>query len=184
MLNRDQALILIKKYLQDKENIKKAYAAEAILKRMAEMLNKNEELWSLTGLLHNIDYEYTEGDPKERGNLSEKLLSNLLPKDGVNAIKADNYVHTDYVPVTSLDRVLIATVTFLGLFFYIKRNYPDKKTTDITLPFFYNKFNDPNFGQRFNRNRIKIITNIGLSVEDFLKISLDSLNEINKEIDF
>ena len=115
MLSRNEAINILQRFLINDENIKKSYAAEAILKNIAKFLNKDQELWARVGLLHNIDYEMTKGDPEKRGVLAETFLKDLLPDEGINAIKADNYIHTDYVPVTSLDRVTIATISFLGL---------------------------------------------------------------------
>ena len=80
MLDRNEAFILIKKYLRNRNSIRISLAAEAILKELAKKLYKNEELWGLTGLLHNIDYEYTLNDPEKRGVISSQILDGLLPK--------------------------------------------------------------------------------------------------------
>ena len=104
MINRDEAFVILKKYLKDPDNIKYSLAVEAVLKELARILYRDEELWSLTGLLHNLDYEYTRGELEKRGNLSSQLLGGLLPENAVNAIRANNYMHTDYIPTTSLDK--------------------------------------------------------------------------------
>ena len=63
MINREEAFILLRKYLKDEESIKYSLAVEAVLKEMAKILYRDEELWGLTGLLHNLDYEYTPANP-------------------------------------------------------------------------------------------------------------------------
>ena len=114
MITRDEAFVLIKKYLRHEDNIRKSLAVEAILREIAKKLERNADLWGLTGLLHNIDYEYTSTEPESRGVLSAQLLEDLLPEKAVNAIKANNYTHTDYIPTTSLDKSLMAaSVNFL-----------------------------------------------------------------------
>jgi len=116
MINREEAFALLKKYLSRNDKMMKhSLAVEAIMKEMAGRLDKDAELWSLTGLLHDLDYEYTQKELEKHANLSAQILEGLLPERGVNAIKAHNYMHTDYIPTTSLDKALIAADAFSGL---------------------------------------------------------------------
>ena len=115
MITRDEAINLIKKYLKQEENIKHSLCLEIILREMAKRLNRDVNQWGLTGLLHNIDYEYTLGDPGKIGKLSSQILEGLLPDKSVNAIKANNYMHTDYIPTTTLDKSLIAADAMIKL---------------------------------------------------------------------
>jgi len=180
MLTRDQAFVLIKKYIKDQDNIKHALAVEAILRKMAELLEKDEELWGLTGLLFNLDYEYSSGNPEERGMLAAQLLTDLLPENGINAIKANNYMHTDYIPITSLDKSLIATVAGVGLIFTIARSIPSKKIGDIDLSLALAKFNNDSFAKRYNRKRILLCEDIGMQLDFFLNLCLEVMKEIPK----
>ena len=184
MIDRKQAFVLIKKYLKDKDNIRLALAVEAILKKTAELLEKDEELWGITGLLHNLDYEYCAGNPEQRGVLSSQLVDGLLFEDGVNAIKANNYMHTDYIPVTSIDKTLIAAVTAAGLISSIVRATESKKISDVTLEQVVTKFNDSNFVLRHNRNRILLCEDIGMQLEFFLNLCLEEMKKISDELGF
>lgn len=182
MLSREEAFVLIKKYLRDPENIKHSIAVEAILRDIAKRLERNEELWGLTGLLHNLDYEYNAENPENRGTLTAQLLDGLLPESGVNAIKANNYMHTDYIPTTSLDKALIATDTVTRLIFAITKSMPSKNLTDLNLMILVEKFRDQNFAQRYNRNRIKLCNDLGIKTEAFLKLSLFILKENSEKL--
>jgi len=183
MISREEAIELLNKYLKDKENLKKAVAAEAIMRKIAKRLNRNEELWGITGLLHNIDYEYTEDNLEERGSLSFQLITGLIPDAGVNAIMGTNYVYTEYVPVRSIDKALIAIVTLIKLIFKIIKSTSSQKISDVDLPIMYEKFKDTNFNERNDQKRIELINDIGINEQEFLKISLDALKEISDEID-
>ncbi len=182
MLRRTQAIALLKKYIHDDSMIKKSLASEAILKNLAKRFHKDDELWSLTGLLHNIDYEYTSENPEDRGILSEKILSGLIKEEGVNAIKGNNYLHTEYSPVTSLDRSLIATSEITNFIFEIIKfcEKNDKKVIDIQL--MIKKYKDSDFAVNVIRNRIKVITDVGLNLEEFFKISLKSIIDIKDQL--
>ena len=131
MINREEALVIVKKYLHDKDSIRQSLAVEAILREMAKRLGRDEELWGLAGLLHNIDYEFTTREPEKRGNLSGQLLEGLLPERAVNAIKSNNYIYTEQIPITSLDKALIATEALVGLIFVTVSLTSNKKLNEI-----------------------------------------------------
>jgi len=184
MINRKEAFVLLKRYLKNQNSIRYSLAVEALMRELASRLQKDEELWGLTGLLHNLDYEYTDGEPEKRGILSAQLLEGLLPENGVNAIKANNYMQTSYIPITSLDKSLIAADAITGLIFAIVSSTPSKKLHDVDLDTLVKKFNDPNFATGYNRSRVKLCTDIGIDLEIFLAISLRTLKRISDDLGF
>ena len=110
MICREEALVLLRKYIKDQDLINKSFAVEALLRELSKKLQKDEELWGLVGLLYNLDYQYTSLDPGKRGSLSAEILEGLIPENAVNAIKANNYMYTSYIPTTTLDKSLISVV--------------------------------------------------------------------------
>ncbi|HER45412.1 MAG TPA: HDIG domain-containing protein, partial [Thermoplasmatales archaeon] len=63
-MTRDEALPLLNKNLRT-ENLKKhSFAVEAILEDMAKKLGEDSQLWGLTGLLHDLDYDFTKNEPE------------------------------------------------------------------------------------------------------------------------
>jgi predicted hydrolase (HD superfamily) len=182
MINREEAIVLLKKYLRDEDNIKYSLAVEAVIREIAKKLDRNEDLWGLTGLLHNIDYEYTINEPEKRGTLSAQLLEGLLPDRAVNAIIANNYMHTDYIPITSLDKTLIAVDTAIGLVIATVRSMPSKKIADVDLITIINKFNDPSFFTGYSRNKIQLCEDVGIELKLFFKLLLDTLNKMSDEL--
>jgi len=177
MIDRNQAIVLIRKYLKDEDLIKHSIATEAILKKIARILGKDEDLWSLTGLLHNLDYEYTSGETEKRGIVTAQLLEGLLPENCVNAIKATNYMHSDYVPSTSLDKSLIATVAIADFILAVARSTPSKNLSEININTLVTKLNDPAFTDKYVRSRILLCTDVGIDLKDFLQLSLNTLKE-------
>ncbi|MCJ7570609.1 MAG: hypothetical protein MUO82_01860 [Candidatus Thermoplasmatota archaeon] len=182
MLGRDQAVILVEKYLKELDNIRLAFAVEAILRKIAEIYDKDQELWGITGLLHNFDYEYCEGNLQNRGKISAQILDGIIPEKSVNAIKANNYIYNDYLPITSLDKCLIAAVTSAELIMYIASNSSSKKLSDVSLPLVITKFNDSSFASKLNRSRINLCEDVGIDLKSFLELCLNALNEISDEL--
>ncbi|MGB4330452.1 MAG: HD domain-containing protein, partial [Dethiobacteria bacterium] len=68
-MEREEALRLIKQEVKTKNLIKHMLAAEAVMRRLAEELGQDEELWALTGLLHDLDYDRTMDQPEQHGLL-------------------------------------------------------------------------------------------------------------------
>jgi len=182
MINREEAFILLKKYIRDENNLRQSFAVEAVLREIAKRLDRDEELWGLTGLLHNLDYEYTSSDPEKRGTLSAQLLEDLLPERGVNAIRANNYMYTDYIPISSLDKSLIAADATTGFVIATAHSMPSKKIAAVDFEILIKKFNDPSFATRYKRNKIQLCIDIGIELEVFLELVLNTLKQISDKL--
>jgi len=183
MINRDESFALLGKYLKDDKLLKHSLAVEAILVKMARKFDEDERLWGLTGLLHDLDYEHTQGNPEKHAKVSAQILEGLIPRDAVNAIKAHNYMHTNYIPITNLDKTLIAADAVSGLIIATALVMPSKKLFEVELKTLLNKFRDNSFARGCSRNRIKLCLDIGISQEMFLELSLNALKEISDKLD-
>lgn len=182
MITRTEALTLLKNYLQDDKLRKHSFAVEAIMKETASNLNKDVHLWGIVGLLHDIDYEYTQNNPNEHGNVSAELLKDLLPPQAINAIKAHNYIHTGYLPTNYLDKALIAADAVSGLIIATALVMPHKKLEEVKPISLMKKMNDSSFAKNIDRKRIKLCQDLQLELDDFLTISLKSLQNIHEEL--
>lgn len=183
MINRSEAITLLHNYLQDDKLRKHSYAVEAIMLELANQLNEDKNLWGLVGLLHDIDYEYTQNNPQEHGNISAELLNDLLPTEAINAIKGHNYIHTGYLPTTYLDKALIAADAVSGLIIASALVMPNKKLSEVKISTLKKKEKDSSFAKGCDRKRIQLCQDLELSLDDFLKISLSAMKKIHKELD-
>jgi predicted hydrolase (HD superfamily) len=181
MINREEAIILVSHYIKDKELIRNSFAVEAILKELAKKLKKDELLWSLTGLLYNLDYEYIGYELDKRGNLSSKLLYGLLPENAINAIMSNNFTHTNVIPTTTLDKALISSDAVKDLIFIVAQSTPSNNLKDVDFDTLFNKFIDNNFAVNVNRNKIRLCIDFGIELESFLKISLNTLKQLSEK---
>jgi putative nucleotidyltransferase with HDIG domain len=182
MIIRDQQTELLKKYLKSDNLIKHSLAVEAILIALAKRLNKPEEIWAATGLLHDLDYDFTKTEPHKHATMSSQILEGILPKEIIDAIKSHNFRHTDKTPVTSLDKALIAADAVSGLVIATALIIPTKKLKDVQLPTLINKFKDISFARNCDRKRIDLCLDFGLQRNEFLNISLQALTSIDKDL--
>jgi putative nucleotidyltransferase with HDIG domain len=56
-MNRDQALALVREYIKNESLIRHMFSVEACMRFYAEKFGEDVELWGLTGLLHDFDWE-------------------------------------------------------------------------------------------------------------------------------
>ena len=183
LISREEAITLLNKYINTKKLIQHSLAVEAIMKEMANQLEEDQNIWSLVGLLHDLDYSYTQQNPEKHANMSATILQGLLPDKGINAIKAHNYIHTDYMPTTDLDKSLLAADAVSGFIIAVALVMPSKKINDVKNESLIKKFNDKSFAKNCNRNKINLCLDLGIKLEDFLELSLNELTKISVELD-
>jgi putative nucleotidyltransferase with HDIG domain len=178
MLTRDEACKLLKKNLRTENLIKHSLAVEAILEDMAKKLGEDQDLWGLTGLLHDLDYDYTKDEPQRHALITAKVLVDLLPEEAIDAIKAHNYRYTAQIPQTYLDRSLIAADAVSGLIIATALVMPSKKLADVKPETLMAKFKDASFAAGCNRKRIELCVDMEIELQMFLELSLNALKNI------
>lgn len=183
MLTREEALRLVKKNVTKKNFVYHMLAVEAIMRNLASHLGEDENLWGLTGLLHDIDYGKTEVSPEKHALLAEEILREyVLPEDVVRAIKAHNFQYTDIKPETRMEKALIACDAISGLLVACALVMPSKKLGDVNVETVTKKFKAKDFARGVERERILFCEEIEIPRNKFFEIALDGLKSISSEI--
>jgi len=145
------------------------------MKRLAQHFGEDEEKWSLAGLLHDIDYDETKDDPERHSMLGAQMLEELgLPEDVVYAVKVHNERHG--LPRNSLmDKALYAADPTTGLIVAGALIRPEKKLSAIDVSFLVNRMKEKSFARGANREQIQSCTELGLTLEEFLGLSLEAM---------
>jgi len=181
-MKRDEAIKLIKEEIKNQNLIKHCLAVEAVMRKLAEYFNEDVEKWGLAGLLHDIDYEKTKDDPKKHSLIGAEMLEKLgLDKEIVEAIKAHNEIH-NLPRETKLAKALFCTDPITGLIVAATLVLPSKKLNDLTVENVLNRFKEKSFARGANRQVILSCSEIGLSLEEFVKISLEAMKEIAQDL--
>src|SRR5687768_11499000 len=85
-MTREEALGLLHEYTQSESLRKHAYGVEAAMRAYARVLGGDEELWGLTGLLHDFDYERWPEPPDHTQKGAAILRDRGVSEDIVRAI--------------------------------------------------------------------------------------------------
>ena len=113
MPTRDEAVELLKEWVENENLRKHMYAVEAAVRSYAREKGADEDLWGLAGLLHDLDWEkYPDEHPLKA---AEELRERGYPDDVVHAILAHRSGFTGVEPETELDKTLIACDELTGL---------------------------------------------------------------------
>ncbi len=181
-MNRDEAVDLINKNIKNRNLIKHMLATEAIMAALAGELGEDREKWGLAGLLHDIDYDMTEKDPKSHGLVSINILREFGVDDEVlQAIKSHNEENGSQRKAL-MDHALYATDPLTGLIVASALIHPDKKLSSIDVKFVLNRFGEKLFAKGANREQIKSCTSFGFELERFVEIGLKAMQGISVTI--
>lgn len=80
MLDREQALALLNELGPEKHLIQHALASEAVMRALARHLGEDEEVWGLTGLLHDLDYPSPMRTPPSTASSEPNASATACPK--------------------------------------------------------------------------------------------------------
>jgi hypothetical protein len=183
MLDKEAALVLVRKYVTKENNIKHMVAVGAIMRSVAARLNEDANKWEVVGILHDIDYEICTG-PGDHTIKAKELLKEVVDAEIIEAIMAHNFENTN-VPIDSRLKVgLVACDAASGLVLACALVMPSKKMADVKLESLSKKFRSKDFAKGVSRERILRCAELGLNLDEFLALSLSGMNSVSNELGF
>ncbi|MHC9541168.1 MAG: HDIG domain-containing metalloprotein [Vulcanimicrobiota bacterium] len=180
-MNRDDAWDLLNRYLKKDAMLKHSLASEAIMRGVAQKLGYDEELWGITGLLHDIDFEMTEQTPEKHAIAAMDLLPPDLPEEMRQAICRHNEANGS-VRETPLDFALSASESLTGLIIATALVYPDKKISSVKVKSVTKRMKEKAFARNVSRECILECEKIGLSLDSFVETGIHSMEKIAPEL--
>lgn len=183
MISREEAVQLLEDNIQSENMRKHCYASEAVMRALARHLDRNEEEWGLAGLLHDIDVEITNADPKTHGPYAEKLLKGLVTDEMLDAIIMHNEMAAGKERTTEFQHALAAGETITGLITATALVYPGKMIQNVKTKSVTKRMKQKAFAASVKRSTILECEEIGIPLPEFAEISLEAMKEIHKELD-
>lgn len=182
-ISREVALGKLKENIKHEKTIIHCLASEAVMKALARRLGEDEERWGLTGLLHDIDLELTNADPRVHALKAKELLEEFGLDDEMHeAIRMHNDDATGVPRSTRFQHALAAGETITGLVYATALVYPDKKIESVKYKSVRKRMKEKAFAAGVNRDHIMECENIGIPLDEFIQISVDAMREIAEEI--
>ena len=173
--NREEALNLFFEYTKSESLRKHGLAVEQVMRQLARKYSADEELWGITGLLHDFDYERypTAEDHPSKGN--EILRQKGYPPEMLAAIMG----HADYTGVAReslLAKALFSCDELSGFIFAVTYVRPSKSILDVKGKSVTKKLNDKGFAAKVSREDVNNgIEELGVDRVEHIQFVIDAL---------
>ena len=156
MMERAQALELLKQYNKEPFHIQHGETVEGCMRWFANKLGYGAEadFWATVGLLHDIDFEMW---PEEHCKKCVELLENAgFEENFIHAVCSHAWNScSDVEPVHLMEKVLYACDELTGLIGAAALMRPSKSVQDMELSSLKKKFKDKKFAAGCSRDVIR-----------------------------
>lgn len=156
-ISREEAVALLEEWVESESLRRHCHAVEAAMRAYAAKFGADEELWGVTGLLHDADYErFPDMDDTERGHprtIMAHLESLDAPPEMVRAIAS----HADFLGVSRdspMERALFAVDELCGFLVACAYVRPEG-IVGLTPKSVKKKLKAPSFAAAVNRDEVR-----------------------------
>ncbi len=176
MQTRVDALELVKLHTKSDSLIRHMYGVETCMRWYANKLGEDVELWGITGLLHDFDYE---AHPTEHPMWGIELLKGTsYPKSITRAIASHCPERTGVEPESLMEKYLFACDELSGLITAVTYVRPSKSIHDVEVKSVLKKLKEASFAAGVNRDDVaKGMELIGLTAEEHIGNMIQAMRE-------
>ncbi|MGL4649538.1 MAG: HD domain-containing protein [Caldilineaceae bacterium] len=185
MPSRADALALLHQWVQSESLRKHMYAVEAALRAYARHFGEDEDLWGITGLLHDLDYERFPDMESDVGHPRTELRlfrERGYPQALIHAVEA----HATFLGVpreSLLDKALLACDELTGLIMAAAYVRPDRNLRNVEVASLKKKWKDKAFTAAIDRHEnMLFIEELGVPFEEHLARVLAAMQAIAEDL--
>jgi len=180
--DRTEALALVHTHVQSESLRRHMYAVEAAMRAYARKLSEDEDLYGITGLVHDFDYESSPDEHPLPG--AEVLRENGFPEELVHAVLAHNPARTGVQAETLLDRTLRACDEVTGLITAAALVRPSRSLEDLEAKSVMKKFKDRAFAAGVDREEVsEAAREFGVDLKEHIQFIIEAMRDIAGELD-
>lgn len=185
-LNRDEAVALMHEYTINENLRRHMYAVEAAMRAYAKHYGEDADLWGITGLLHDFDYE--------RWPNEERKAADEHPTTGVKILREKGYPeemlrailghaeHTGAPRDTLMAKVLFAVDELTGFVTACALVRPSG-LSDLKVKSVKKKFKDSSFARGVSREDVtRGVEELGVEFGAHVQFVIDAMRRIQEEL--
>ncbi|MBI1295287.1 HDIG domain-containing protein [bacterium] len=184
--SREEAYALLCEWVESESLRRHMLAVEAALRSYARHYGEDEELWGITGLLHDLDYErFPNMDDTENGHPRTELRlfrERGYPPELIHAVEA----HATFLNVpreSKLDKALLACDEMTGLILACAYVRPSKNLREVQVSSVKKKWKDKAFTAAIDRQEnMMFIEELGEPFDEHVGRVLVAMQEIAEEL--
>ncbi len=179
-MKRDQAIEILFEYTKSEALRKHAFAVEACMVAYAEKFGEDVNEYSITGILHDFDYEIFPQAPDHPLKGSEILRQKGVDEKIIKAILG----HASYTNVerdTLLAKTLFACDELAGFITAVTYVRPNKTILEVEVKSVLKKLKDKAFAKNVSREDImKGVEELGIPLEEHIAFCIEAMKK-NKD---
>ena len=177
MPTREDAWNLLCEYTESDSLRRHGLAVEQVMRKMAQKYGENEELWAMTGLLHDFDYEKYP-TMEEHPYVGNKILKEKgYPEELTTAIMG----HANYTGVlreSLMAKALYAADEISGFMFAVTYVRPSKSIHDVKVKSVKKKLKQKSFAASVNREEVyEGPEELDVTLDEHIQFIIDALKE-------
>ncbi len=175
---REQAWAIVTEYTSSESLRRHMLAVEAAMRAYAPRFGGDPDVWGVTGLLHDFDYERypdisLEGHPVVGSRI---LRERDVPEEIVRAVLAHAEEITGIVPETPMERALVAVDELTGFLIAVALVRPSQSIVDVELKSVKKKWKDRAFAAPVHREQIEqAAVRLGVPLDEHIQVVLDAM---------
>ena len=179
-MTRDDAWELLCEYTKSESLRKHGLAVEAAMRHFARKSGEDEEVWAITGLLHDFDYER---DPQGHPQNGKPILEQAgVPGQVVHAIQSHGD-HTGVPRVTAMEKTLYAVDELSGFLTAVALVRPSKAVRDVDASSVRRKMKDKAFARAVSREMmLKGALDLGVPFDDLVSEVVRALDDAGERL--
>jgi putative nucleotidyltransferase with HDIG domain len=176
--DHEAAWALLNEFTKADGLLKHALGVEAAMRAYARRLGEDEELWGMTGLLHDFDYERWPALEEHTFRGAEILRERGFPEPLIYAIRAHN--DRQALPrATPLDKALYAVDELVGLVHAAALVRPNRCVSDMEVDSVLRKWKKKEFARGVDRGQIERATaDLGVPLEEHIATVIAALRSV------
>ena len=152
-MDRSSALDIVREYVKNENLIRHMLAVEAAMRFYADKFGEDQEIWGITGILHDFDWEIhpTLDEHPQAG--ATILRERGVPEEIVRAVLS-HADHTGIPRQTRMEKALYACDEITGLITAVALVRPSRSLSDLEASSVKKKWKDRAFAAGANRDEI------------------------------
>ena len=184
-MKRDEAWVLLNEFTKSESLLKHAVAVEAAMRHYAVRFNEDQNLWAVTGLLHDFDYERWPNPPDHTREGARILRERGVEEEVVGAILSHaEWNQTDYPLDRPIRKTLFAVDELSGFVTAVAYVRPEK-LTGMSASSVRKKMKQKSFAAAVKREDIeKGAELLGLTLDEHISNVIAALQSIGKSLGF
>lgn len=152
-MNRLEALAIVHEFVKNENLVRHMLAVESAMRFYARKFGEDENIWGITGLLHDFDWEIhpsLEQHPQDGAHI---LRQRGVPEEIVRAILS-HADHTGVPRLSRMEKALYACDEITGLITAVALVRPSHALSDLQVKSVKKKWKDRSFAAGANREEI------------------------------